>query len=653
MKTVKLLLALSFLVFAFSSPAFNSASAAEKSMPKLSTEETVKFDFQNVDIHQFIRYISEMTGYNIVTTQDVKGTVTIYSPVEISVAQAFETFISIMRVHGYAVQKTGSVYSIIPFKDGIQQGETTVGTDSSDSPQSIETRIIPLKNAMAQELAKILPAILVKDYHITSYAGSNTLAITAPKPAMETVLAFIQEVETSSSNGKTAIIKLTHGNAKTLATPIVTMLKSRDEEKSKRGGISISMVQPDDRTNSLLVFGDDETIEIVRKIIAEIDIPTPKGKGDIHHVRLANGKAEDIAEVLNTLLERQVASTDTENEKDLVLSKDVKVVPDKSTNSLVVTARSDEFDALLEIIKKLDIERQQVFIEALIMEVNSESAAAFGINWTLGTDTGDVGVVGGVSLNGGTISLNNNTATLPSGVSLGAILNEAFSIGGTAYNVQSILNMSKGNTDIEVLATPQLLTLDNEEASFEVVDNIPYTKESTASNEATFTTQTMDYKDVGVKLKIVPRINENGALRLEVEQETSRVTQGLVTLANGDQIIAPTTRKRLIKSTILLKDGQTAVIGGLLDDSSSNQQSEVPLVSNIPVLGWLFKSRQKENAQTNLFVFITPKIIRSFEESEDLTAQKRLILHQTSVGKDGLGLPVISKPKLLSPLFVR
>lgn len=186
-----------------------------------------------------------------------------------------------------------------------------------------------------------------------------------------------------------------------------------------------------------------------------------------------------------------------------------------------------------------------------------------------------------------------------------------------------------------------------------MVDNIPYTKESTASNEATFTTQTMDYKDVGVKLKIVPRINDNGALRLEVEQETSRVTQGLITLSNGDQIVAPTTRKRLIKSTILLKDGQTAVIGGLLDDNSSNQQTEVPGFSKIPVLGWLFKSRQKEKSQTNLFVFITPKIIRSFEESETLTAQKQLILHQTSIGKDGLGLPIISKPKLLPPLMVR
>lgn len=650
MKLFKNIFSACFIVFLF----VNYAFANESDMSSLSAEKTIKFDFQDVDIHQFIRYVSEMTGYNIVTTPNVKGNITIYSPVEINVKQAFETFIAIMRVHGFAVQKTGSVYSVVPFKEGIQEGETTIGVENSQSPQSIETRIIPLKKAMAQELAKILPAILVKDYYITSYAGANTLAITAPKSAMETALAFIEQAENSINNGKTAIIKLKHGNAKTLAVPLVAMMKSRDEEMSKRGGISISMVQPDDRTNSLLVFGDDETIQMVQKIIAEIDIPTPKGKGDIHHVRLANGKAEDIAEVLNTLLERQLASANAEEEKDIVLSKDVKVVPDKSTNSLVITARSDEFDALFEIIKKLDIERQQVFIEALIMEVNSESAAAFGINWTLGTDAGDVGVVGGVNLNGGTVNLNSNrTATLPSGVSLGAILNEAFSIGGTQYSVQSILNMSKGNTDIEVLATPQLLTLDNEEASFEVVDNIPYTKESTASNEATFTTQTMDYKDVGVKLKIVPRINDNGALRLEVEQEVSRITQGLITLSNGDQIVAPTTRKRLIKSTILLKDGQTAVIGGLLDNESSNQQTEVPLVSKIPVFGWLFKSRQKENSQTNLFVFITPKIISNFDESETLTAQKQLLLHQTSVGKDGLGLPIISKPKLLPPLMVR
>ena len=203
-----------------------------------------------------------------------------------------------------------------------------------------------------------------------------------------------------------------------------------------------------------------------------------------------------------------------------------------------------------------------------------------------------------------------------------------------------------------MLATPQLLTLDNEEASVEVVDNIPFTKESTTRNDNDFTTQSMDYQDVGVKLKITPRISDDGSLRLEVEQEVSRVTQGLITLTNGDQLVAPTTRKRLVKTTILLQDSQTAVIGGLLDDQKTYNQSEVPGLGSIPGLGWLFKSRNQKSTQTNLFIFITPKVIRNAADSADLTREKPLVLHETSVGHDGLGLPIMSKPKLLKPVFV-
>ena len=313
-------------------------------------------------------------------------------------------------------------------------------------------------------------------------------------------------------------------------------------------------------------------------------------------------------------------------------------------------------EALSNIVAKLDVVRKQVFIEALIMEVSSEASFSFGINWAIGGNTGDAAIVGGVSLNGGTVSLSssgaNKTVSLPAGVSIGAILKDAITVGNTSYNIQSILNAVRGNSDVDVLATPQLLTLDNEEASVEVVDNIPFTKESTTRNDNDFTTQSMDYKDVGVKLKITPRISDDGSLRLEVEQEVSRVTQGLITLTNGDQLVAPTTRKRLVKTTILLQDSQTAVIGGLLDDQKTYNQSEVPGLGSIPVLGWLFKSRNKKSTQTNLFIFITPKVIRNAADSADLTREKQLVLHETSVGHDGLGLPIMSKPKLLKPVFV-
>lgn len=617
-------------------------------------ESGLTLDFKEADIHALIKYISEATGRNFITDPSVKGKVTVYSPIKISPDEAFETFVSILRVQGYAVQKSGTAYKIVPLKEGLGQGEeASVGRSMGGETETIATQIVPLKIGVAAELAKILPSLLGKDYALSAYTPSNTLAITAPATNVAKAMAFLEQVESSNMTGRASTIGLQYGDAKTLAATLSKILKSRDEEFSKKGRPTVSLVLADERTNSLLVYGDPESLNIARNTIGALDIPTPKGKGDVHLISLSNAKAEDLALVINTLVERQRASGTDEQKPDTVLSKDIKVVADKSTNSLVVTARPDEFEALSNIVAKLDVVRKQVFIEALIMEVNSEASFSFGINWAAAGEVGNVNLIGGVSLNGSSVSLGSNKmASLPSGISIGAILKDAFTVGNTTYNIQSILNAVKGNTDVEVLSTPQLLTLDNEEASVEVVDNIPFTKESTTRNDNDFTTQSMDYKDVGVKLKITPRISDDGSLRLEVEQEVSRVTQGLITLTNGEQLVAPTTRKRLVKTTILLQDGQTAVIGGLLDDQKSYNQSEVPGLGSIPVLGWFFKSRSKDTTRTNLFIFITPKVIRSAGDSRDLTQSKQLVLHETSVGKDGLGLPIMSRPKLLKPVFV-
>ena len=616
----------------------------------------VALDFEDADIHSLIKYISEATGHNFITDPSVKGKVTVYSPVKVTPEEAFQIFVDILRVQGFALQKSGASWKILPLKEGISQdGTATMGGRTGDVRETVNTRIIQLKVGVASELAKVLPALLGKDFAISAYTPSNTIAITAPSSNIDRALLFLEQVENSNTRGRTVNIPLTHGDAKGLASTLSKVLKGRDEEDAKKGRISLSLVVPDERTNSLLVYGGGDAINMARSSIRSLDIATPKGKGDVHMIQLDNAKAEDLALVINALVERQVAGTGGEDKKpDLVLSKDIKVVADKATNSLLVTARPDEFEALSNIIKKLDVVRKQVFIEAAIMEVSTDASFSFGINGALGGELNKKTIgLGGVNLGGGTIDLGSNKlVSLPSGASLAAIFRDAFSVGGTSYNIQSILNAVKGNDDINVLATPQLLTLDNEQSSVEVVDNIPYVKETTTRNDADFTTQSMDYKDVGVKLKITPRISDEGTLRLEVEQEISRVTNGLITLNNGNQIVAPTTRKRLIKSTILLRDTQTAVIGGLLDDSKTYTQSEVPGLGSIPLLGWLFKSRTKNFTRTNLFVFITPKVINSPGETQDVTHEKQMVLHETRVGKDGLGLPIMSNPKLLKPVFV-
>lgn len=619
-------------------------------------DDGVSLDFEDVDIHTFIKYISEATGHNFIPDPSVKGKVTIYSPVKISPQEAFETFVSMMRVHGYSVQKSGKNWKIVPIREGLGQGTEVASPGRAvDSPSdSIVTQIVQLKVGVASELAKALPSLLGKDYALTAYTPSNTLAITAPASNVARAMTFIEQVESSKSRGTSVTLPLKHGDAATAAENLGKLLKGKDEEDAKKGRVSLSLVTADERTNSVLVYGDREAQELARQTISSLDIPTPKGKGDVHMITLNNAKAVDLAQILNALVERQVGSGKDDQKADITLSRDVKVVADPATNSLLITARPDEFDALKGIIERLDETRRQVFIEALIMEVNSEAQINFGVNWAGSGNYEDITGIGGVNLSDASFGLGaNRMVSLPSGASLGAIFKDVFSIGGTPYNIQAILNATKGNTDVQVLSTPQLLTLDNEEATVEVVDNIPYTKESTTKNDNDFTTQSMDYKDVGVKLKITPRISEDGALRLEVDQEVSRVTSGLVTLRNGDQIIAPTTRKRGIKSTIHLLDGQTAVIGGLLDDSLSFNEQKVPGLGDVPVLGWLFKSRGKQATRTNLFVFITPKVIYGAGQMGELTRDKKWTAHNAGIDKTGLGQPALSRPKLLKPVWVR
>ncbi|MDE5831678.1 MAG: type II secretion system secretin GspD [Desulfovibrio sp.] len=615
----------------------------------------ISLDFENVDIHTFIKYISESTGHNFIPDPSVKGNVTIYSPVKLTPEEAFETFVSMMRVHGYSVQKSGRNWKIVPIKEGLNQGTDVSGPGSrgSSPSDSIVTRIVQLKVGVASEIAKVLPSLLGRDYALTPYTPSNTLAITAPASNVARAMTFIEQVENSKSGGASLTIPLKHGDAESIAENLSKILKGKDEEDAKKGRVGLSLATADERTNSIMVYGDSEAQKIARDTISHLDIPTPKGKGGVHLIALNNAKAVDLAQVLNTLVERQIGTARDEQKADIVLSRDVKVVADAATNSLLITARPDEYDALKEIIEKLDVVRKQVFIEALIMEVNSEAQLNFGVSWMAAGQENDITVLGGVNLSDAAFNLGSNRmASLPSGTSLGAIFRDVFSIGGTSYNIQSILNATKGNSDVQVLSTPQLLTLDNEEATVEVVDNIPYTKESTTKNDNDFTTQSMDYKDVGVKLKITPRISDDGTLRLEVDQEVSRVTSSLVNLRNGDQIIAPTTRKRGVKSTIHLLDGQTAVIGGLLDDSQTFNENKVPGLGDVPLLGWLFKSRNKQSTRTNLFVFITPKVIHGFDDMASLTNTSKEAVHSAGIDKNGLGAPAMSKPKLLKPVWV-
>ena len=423
------------------------------------------------------------------------------------------------------------------------------------------------------------------------------------------------------------------------------------------------MIRPqviaDERLNALMILVAKEDLPRVRRLVRDLDLPTPRGTSSVHVVKLDNAVAEDLASVLSGLAEKGASDT---KKGDPVISKNAKIVADKATNSLVVTAEPDEFAALREIIDQLDRPRKQVFVEALIMDVTTSKAQSLGVSWTAGGDISslkDDTVLFGGSNQGGFNSFFNSDGSLadslaaPSGFSVG-VLSAPISIGGYEFfDLRAILQASKSDSDFNVISTPQLMTLDNEEASVVVAENIPFvTTSNTDASNTDYTSQSYEYKDVGITLKITPQINDRNSVRLKIYQEVSDVIQSTVSVGNDVSVLAPTTRKRTAETAVEVKDGQTVVIAGLIEKTDTTGEKGVPGLSDIPGLGWLFKTKSTESGKTNLFIFLTPHIVDSPNDARSIYMRKARNIESVRYGLDGRLKP-LTRPMIPAPPMVR
>lgn len=620
-----------------------------------SKDEYISMDFKNVDIHVLITFISELTGKNFIIDDRVEGRVTIYSPSKVNVQEAYRIFESVLQVNHFMLVPSGSLHKIMPMTTWRNEGATVIPTEKSlkqHHPEGDEriTYVIFLQHSSASELRKSLIKLVGRDGFIKAYPPTNTLIITAPSVQVKALIKVVCGIDKAQAAPQFSHFLLQYGNAKSVAQDLNCLLKTTFSEQIRFGKKTSALIQADERTNAVLVLAAPETMLIVKKIVAALDKPTPSGNGYFHVISLENAKADDVANVVNSLVECQGK---IQEERPL---RGVKIVADNTTNSLVILARPDVFLILKKMIKKLDVKRKQVFIEALVLEAASDSNFSFGVNWAAGQEAGSVFLFGSSNHAGGSVTLpatgESGFPTFPAGGALGGVIQNALSIGGTEYSIQSILSAVKGDNSYTILATPQLLTLNNEQASVRVVDNVPFVKETVVTTVNSVNTQSVDYKDVGVQLKITPRIGQNQTLQLEVFQEVSRVITSYVDLGKGKRLIAPTVRKRNVETTIHVKDGQTTVIAGLLSEDGSDNNSTTPGLGDIPLFGWLAKQQNKTSTKSNLYIFITPHIINSFDEASRLVQKKRHIMHEVRIGKDGLGVPIMSNPYTLPPILV-
>jgi len=598
------------------------ALAAEDAS-KGSTPETryVTIDFDNVDIEIFVKFISELTGKNFVIDKGVKGKVTIISPTKISVNEAYKVFESVLEVHGFTTVPAGNIIKIVPSVEARSKDiETRLRRESISPEDKVVTQLIPLKFADPEELKKLFAPLISKSSVIVSYRPTGMLIVTDVLSNIRRLLRITEVIDVEGVGEELSVIPLKHATAAGMAKTLSAVFQ-QVPSKAKRpvAGEPVIRIAPDERTNVLIILASEDDTKKIKELVRLLDKETPRGEGDIHVCYLQNANAEDLVKVLMAIPSKQ--TKEAEKGKAPVVSKEVQITADKATNSLVIMASKDDFLVLEEVIKKLDIARRMVYIEALLMEVSVNYAFDLGVQWIAGEPTGSHDgrefVTFGASIPPKPTfpSVTQNVVSPLTGFSLG-VLGEGIKIGDIMFpNIGAVIKAFQNDTNVHILSTPQIMTTDNEEAEIRVGKNIPYlTRQETTSSLTDYSNY--EYKDVGVTLNITPQINQERFVRLKINQELSQVVE-------QEQIGLPTTLKRLTKTTVIVKDGSTVVISGLIDETLNESAYQVPCLGGIPGLGWFFKSVGRSRDRTNLFVFLTPHIVENPSEAEALYEQKR------------------------------
>jgi len=607
----------------------NLSKEKRTSAKRKDSKRFISIDFNNVDINVFIKFISELTGKNFIVDNKVKGKVTVISPSKISLKEAYRVFESVLEVHGYATVRAGKVIKIIPSPEARTKNIETLLKEGTAFPEDkIITQIISLKYANASEIKKLFTPLISKSSVILAYLPTNMLIVTDFQSNILRLTRILKAIDVTGIGHEISVIPLEFADAEKLVKILSSVFQPKKAARKGASEIAITFIA-DERTNTVVLLASEVDGLRVKSLISMLDKPTPKDKGKIRVYYLEHATAEDLAAVLQAQTPGK-GKAPAKGGKAPLLSGQATITADKATNSLIIMADNEDYQVLEEIIEKLDIPRAMVFIESLIMEVNTNKDFKLGTEWKAFGEAHHNerdGAAGGGFSGAEASSLAGlvTSGALPSGFSLG-VFGEAINISGIQFpTIAAIIEVYKKDKDVQIISTPQLLTTDNEEAVIYVGKNIPFQTQSTAEGGVE-TYSSFEYRDVGTTLKITPQISHDGMVRLAISQEVTKLESTID--------FRPTTLKRTIDTTVIVDDNSTVVIGGLIDDKFTETETKVPLLGDIPLLGWLFKSRKKEREKTNLYVFLTPHVINNKVDAENLYQKKKE--HIDEIGKGSI-----------------
>lgn len=581
--------------------------------------DEITLNLKDADIRALISTVSKFTGKNFIIDPRVKAKVTVISANTLTPAAVYEVFLSVLQVHGYAAVPTGSVIKIVPAVNAKQGPLPLVMNNGRHAGDELITRIIRLEHVPASQLVPILRPLVPQQGHLAAYNPTNTLIITDHAGNIKRLLKVIRGVDRPDSN-ELEIIPLKHASASELVRILNSLSTGAAKDPSKKLRLAA-----DERTNSILATGDRASRMKIRATISYLDTPLEDGGGNTHVIYLKYAKAENLAKILTGLKEqgakqgkgKAVAAKVTTGS---VVSQDAIIQADEETNALIITADTNTVKNLKAVIRQLDIRRAQVLIEAIIAEITVNKSKELGVGLAIdGTDSSGNSVPAAISNFAGIDTIlaaafgAQKLTSVPSGLSFGVGTTAS---SGARYGL--LLRALQTDTNTNILSTPTVVTLDNEEAELIVGQNIPFVTGSftgTGSTDPQNPFQTIERQDVGLTLKVTPQINEGDTVQMVIEQETSSVIP-------GTEAIGIATRKRSIKTSVLVDDGGILVLGGLIQEEVTDSESKIPLLGDIPLIGFLFRSQSTTKNKANLMVFLRPSILRNHRDAAFVTNEK-------------------------------
>ena len=588
-----------------------------------------KINMKKADIRTFIEQVSDITGYSFIVDPRVKGEVTVVSNTEMSSDDIFDMFQSVLRIHGYAAVKTGNVVKIVPTQ-GAKQEDLPLSSGALSNEKMV-TRVIPVENTNATELVPILRPMVPQYGHLAAVSSANALIISDHANNIGRIIEIIRRIDSAESE-EVEVVQLKYAwvgdVVKTLEQ--LTPVETGGAKKSTRaaGNVRVRVVA-EERTNRLILRGEKSARARVKALVVDLDRPV-ESTGSTQVIYLRHAEAEKVAEILSALVSGQSATASSRSSSSArsgsaaaaatlatptATSGDITIQADETLNALIVRAAPADLAEIRNIVDQLDVRRAQVLIEAAFVEVSGSASEALGVQWGYGDPAN--GLAGTSLAASGQLPLSAIAGLIEGGEAGAEAANFSGLLAGGAnesgdVKMGLVIQAVESNSNTNLLSTPSIMTLDNEEAEIIVGENVPFITGTSLSSNNDNPFQTIERQDVGLTLRVTPQINDGNVVRLQLVQEVSNVSSE--TISGAADI---STQKRSVKSVILANDGEIIVTGGLVRDDLEEVVKKVPLLGDIPLLGALFRAKEEKITKRNLLLFLQPTIIR-----DDVSANK-------------------------------